>query len=59
MKWMRFRHRGVEAVGRLDGGQVHVHAGDLFAAPQPTGEQLAVEAIEWLTPCRPTKMIGL
>ena len=59
MKWIRFRHHGTEAFGRLDGEQVHVHDGDLFSAPQPTGAVLGVAALEWLAPCRPSKVIGL
>ena len=59
MKWLRFRRDGAEGFGRLEGAQVQVHAGDLFGTPQPTAVQLAVDNIEWLTPCRPSKMIGL
>ena len=59
MKWLRFRHHGADAFGRLDGEQVHVHEGDLFAEPRATGERVNVDAIEWLAPCRPSKVIGL
>ena len=59
MKWMRFRHGGREALGRLDGDQVQVFTGELFEAPTPTGERLPVAEVEWLIPCRPGKMIGL
>ena len=59
MKWMRFRHAAGEAFGVLDGDEVQVHDGDLFAAPRPTGARLAVAGLEWLAPCRPSKLIGL
>lgn len=59
MKWMRFRHEGAAGFGRLEGENVAVHCGDMFAEPQPTGERLAVAAIEWLAPCQPGKVIGL
>ncbi len=59
MKWLRFRHGARVGFGRLDGEQVRVHEGALFAAPRDTGERLAVSDIEWLTPCIPGKMIGL
>ena len=59
MKWMRFRHGGREALGRLDGDQVEVFTGDLFESPQPTGERVPVAEVEWLIPCLPGKMIGL
>ena len=42
MKWMRFRHGGREALGRLEGDQVVVCSGDLVGSPEPTGERLPV-----------------
>ena len=59
MKWMRFRHHGAEAFGLLDGEEVQVHDGDLFAEPRATGERVGVGGVEWLAPCRPSKVIGL
>ncbi len=59
MKWMRYRHDGLEGFGLLDVDQVLVHAGDLFDAPRATGERLDVAAVEWRVPCRPGKIIGL
>ena len=59
MKWLRFRHGTREAFGALARDTVQVFEGDLFDHPQPTDEHIAIEAIEWLTPCRPGKMIGL
>lgn len=59
MKWLRFRHGDGEAIGLLDGDTVHVHAGDLFDRPQPTGEQVATAGLQWLPPCRPRTLIGL
>ena len=59
MKWMRFRHAGAERRGALDGDCVHVHTGDMFDAPNPTGERLAVADLGWLAPCQPGKIIGL
>lgn len=59
MKWMRFRHGGREAFGRLDADQVAVHSGDMFGAPTDTGERVPVADVEWLIPCVPGKMIGL
>lgn len=67
MKWMRFRRDGVEGFGVLDerGGDIDepisiaVHAGDMFDAPQATGERLHAAGLEWLAPCRPGKIVGL
>jgi 2-keto-4-pentenoate hydratase/2-oxohepta-3-ene-1,7-dioic acid hydratase in catechol pathway len=59
MKWLRGVHAGREVFGLLDGSEVVVHAGDLFDSPSPTGERLPLAGLEWLTPCRPSKMIAL
>lgn len=65
MKWLRFRRAGLEGFGLLEGDMVAVHHGDLFDPaepahpPQPTGEHLPADTLEWLAPCRPSKLIGL
>ena len=59
MKWMRCRAAGRELFGVIDGDTLAIHTGDLFEDPQPTGEQIAVAGVEWLTPCRPGKMLAL
>ena len=59
MKWMRCRVDGQECLGLLDGEQVRLHEGDLFDAPRPTGRALPLDALEWLPPCRPGKMLAL
>lgn len=59
MKWMRCRHRGCEVFGVLREGQLIVHEGDLFAQPRATGEQIPVDGVQWLMPCRPGKMLAL
>ena len=57
--WVRFEHAGVEGFGVLDGDQVAVHAGDMFAGAEPTGEVLASGEVRLLVPVRPGKVIGL
>jgi len=59
VKWLRFRHHGAETFGLLDGEHVLVHDGDLFAEPRATGERVSANGVEWLAPCRPSKVIGL
>ena len=62
MAWMRFTHEGRAVLGRLQGGQVLLHAGSLFEDPQPTGVSVALADVPpgaWLPPCVPGKMIGL
>ena len=57
--WMRFEHGGETKFGALRDGVVAVHEGDMFAAPKPTGESVALDAVRVLTPCQPSKMICL
>ena len=57
--WLRFKHEDETGFGILEDGVVAVHAGDMFDAPQPTGECLALEALQILTPTTASKMIGL
>ena len=59
MKWMRFKHGNRDAFGLVDGAWVQVHEGNLFDQPVPTSERIALDQIEWMTPCVPSKMIGL
>ncbi|MBL8520083.1 MAG: fumarylacetoacetate hydrolase family protein [Betaproteobacteria bacterium] len=47
------------AHGLLQGDQVALLRGDLFADPQPTGETVALAEVTLLTPCVPTKMVAL
>ena len=57
--WVRFRFDDAIAFGSLADDVISVHSGDMFADPQPTGETVAVDRVELLTPTQPTKMIGL
>lgn len=59
MKWMRYRYRGEEGFGLLQGDQVQPCRGDLFGVNEGHGEPLPLADIEWLTPCRPTQMLAL
>lgn len=59
VRWVRFHTEGREGFGILEGETIAEHAGDMFAAPVPTGRRIALAATCLLTPCRPTKMIGL
>ena len=59
MKLLRFRAGGRERFGVLAGDKVQAYEGEMFGEKQAGGEEFAVDAIEWLTPTRPSKMIGL
>jgi 2-keto-4-pentenoate hydratase/2-oxohepta-3-ene-1,7-dioic acid hydratase in catechol pathway len=57
--WVRFGRDGEEGFGTLEGETVRVHAGDMFAAPAPTGETVALADVALLPPVRPTVFVGL
>jgi ketopantoate reductase/2-keto-4-pentenoate hydratase/2-oxohepta-3-ene-1,7-dioic acid hydratase in catechol pathway len=59
VQWIRFEHDGEAGFGTLDGETINVHAGDMFADPQATGETLSLGAVKVLTPSEPSKMICL
>ncbi len=59
MNWVRFERDGGPGFGQLDGADIIVCAGDMFAAPSLTGERVPLANVRLLTPCVPTKMIGL
>ena len=68
MKWLRFMYGaepafGVLATENIDvanhHGQVHIYSGNMFNAPTPTGQFIALEGLEILAPCQPTKMLAL
>ena len=57
--WIRFEHAGQPGFGTLDGTTIHVHTGDMFATPTPTGTTLDLATTRPLAPVRPAKFIGL
>jgi 2-keto-4-pentenoate hydratase/2-oxohepta-3-ene-1,7-dioic acid hydratase in catechol pathway len=59
MKWMRFKQGQREGFGCVHGVTVQVYKGHMFEHPEPTSELIALSELEWLTPCVPSKMIGL
>jgi 2-keto-4-pentenoate hydratase/2-oxohepta-3-ene-1,7-dioic acid hydratase in catechol pathway len=63
VRWMRFTDRaGREGFGTVDAGagdEIVVHEGDMFSGAEPTGERVALDSVQVLAPCGPTKLIGL
>lgn len=65
--WVRFAAEDGAGFGLLGpdadpaegAGVVEVHAGDMFGACEPAGATVDLADVELLTPCRPTKMIGI
>lgn len=58
--WLRFEHQGTIGFGTLEGGtSVAVHTGSMFEGARATGERLDLAGVKLLTPCTPSKFIGL
>ncbi len=57
--WVRFEQQGAIGFGVLAGDAIAIHSGDMFAGPQATGKTVPLAAVKLLTPCVPSKMIGL
>ena len=57
--WGKFEHSGTVGFGTIEGDTINIHQGDMFAAPSPTGETLALSDVKLLMPCEPTKMVAL
>ena len=61
--WLRYGYGNGTGFGTLEpgtsGGIIHVHAGDMFDAPAPTGQTLRLDEVKLLAPCVPAKMPAL
>ncbi|MBS0321731.1 MAG: fumarylacetoacetate hydrolase family protein [Proteobacteria bacterium] len=58
-RWVRFRKGDAVGFGTLDGTSIAVHAGDMFAHPQATGDTYALDDVALLMPCTPGKVLGM
>lgn len=57
--WVRYGHDHAVGFGTLDGNRIAEHRGGMFQAAAPTGRTIALAEVTLLTPCVPTKFIGL
>ena len=57
--WIRFSRSGSEGFGTVEGEAIAVHAGDMFAGAQPTGETVPLAEVTLLAPVAPSKIIAL
>lgn len=57
--WVRFDRAEQPGFGRLDGTHIAVHRGDLFDAPEPSGERVALADVRLLAPVQPGKILAL
>ena len=58
-QWLRCLHEGQAVHGVVQDASVQLHSGAPWANPQPTGQVLPLEGLQWLPPCVPGKVIGL
>ena len=54
VKWIRFEQGGKTGFGTLEGDNIAVHSGDLFAGAKPSGQTLKLSEVQVLTPCEPS-----
>jgi 2-keto-4-pentenoate hydratase/2-oxohepta-3-ene-1,7-dioic acid hydratase in catechol pathway len=59
MLWARFQHAGRVRFGTVEGDSARLHDGDMFSEAKPSGEQVPLGELVWLTPCVPSKLIAL
>lgn len=57
--WVRFSAGGTGGFGTLEGDQILVHEGCMFAGARPTGQRLALSDVALEAPCAPSKIIAL
>ena len=57
--WVRFEVNGAIGFGQLEGAEIQVHTGDMFAGATPTGETQKLDSVKLLTPCEPRQMVCL
>ena len=57
--WVRFDSNKEVGFGKMDGQEIEVFEGDMFAAPSSTGNKINLSDIKLHTPCVPSKFIAL
>lgn len=57
--WVRFRRGGTTALGTLEGEQVRLFQGDMFAGAEPTDTVYPLAEVTLLMPVVPTKVIAM
>ena len=58
-KWVRVAYQGREYFGKLEGDNVRVHSGSMFAGPEATSQAIPLAAAKLLTPSVPGKIVAL
>jgi len=58
-KWVRVAYQGREYFGKLEGDNIRVHSGNMFAGPEATSQAIPLAAARLLTPSVPGKIVAL
>jgi 2-keto-4-pentenoate hydratase/2-oxohepta-3-ene-1,7-dioic acid hydratase in catechol pathway len=58
-RWVRFSHAGNTQFGTLEGDNIQVCTGDMFANPVRTNTVLNINDVKLLMPAQPTKIIAM
>lgn len=58
-RWVRFSRNGNEGFGTVEGEAIQVHAGNMFAGAERTGERVPLAEVALLAPVAPSKIIAL
>jgi 2-keto-4-pentenoate hydratase/2-oxohepta-3-ene-1,7-dioic acid hydratase in catechol pathway len=57
--WVRFDHNNEVGFGKVDGQQIEVYAGDMFAEASSKKTKISLSEVNIKTPCVPGKFIAL
>lgn len=58
-RWIRFQHGNAVCFGTLEGDKIRLYQGDMFDAPEPTGESLRCDEVTVLAPLVPGKILAM
>jgi 2-keto-4-pentenoate hydratase/2-oxohepta-3-ene-1,7-dioic acid hydratase in catechol pathway len=58
-RWVRFLHADAVKFGLLEGEEIQVYSGDMFANPVPANQTIKLTDVKLLTPTQPTKIIAM
>lgn len=57
--WIRYKYENNESFGSVDGDVITKYMGDMFSNPEKSQETVSINDVDILTPCQPSKIIGL
>lgn len=58
-KWVRYQHAGKTGFGLLQQDQIECHSGNMYENPTASGERLALDQVQLLAPCQPSKIVAM